>query len=211
MQAQPPLIRVLSIDDHQLMREGIAAVLAREPDMQVVAEGADGEQAIALYARHRPDVTLLDLQMPRLGGLDALKQIRANDPQAQVIVLTTYGGDAQAVAALKAGASGYLLKTSLLNELVDTIRRVHAGQRYVPPEMSMQIAAHAADEPLTVREIEVLRLVAIGYPNKQVANQLSVSAETVKTHMKNIMDKLRAKDRTHAVTIALNRGFLQLQ
>ncbi len=204
-------IRVLSIDDHQLMREGIAAVLAREADMQVVAEGADGEQAVALHAQHRPDVTLLDLQMPRMNGIDALRLIRAQDAQAQVIVLTTYGGDAQAVAALKAGASGYLLKTSLLSELVDTIRRVHAGQRYVPAAMSMQIAAHAADEPLTQREIEVLRLVAVGYPNKQVANQLSVSAETIKTHMKNIMDKLRAKDRTHAVTIALNRGFLQLQ
>jgi DNA-binding NarL/FixJ family response regulator len=204
-------IRILSVDDHQLMREGIAAVLRREPDMDLVAEAADGVEAVELYEALRPDITLLDLQMPRMNGVDALKAIRTRHAEARIVVLTTYEGDAQAVAALKAGARGYLLKTSLLSELIHTIRKVHEGRRHIPAEMAIQLACFSPGESLTPREIEILRLVAVGSPNKQVALDLSISAETVKMHMKNIMEKLGANDRTHAVTIALNRGFLSLK
>lgn len=204
-------IRIICVDDHQLVREGIAAVLAREVDFELLAEGVNGRQAIELYAQHRPDIMLLDLQMPVLNGLEALQAIRAEHPDARLIVLTTYGGDAQASAAMKAGASGYLLKTSLLKELVDAIRSVHAGHRYLAADIARQIATHLDREPLTAREIEVLRLVAKGHPNKLVASRLEVSAETVKTHLKNIALKLGARDRTHAVTIALDRGFLELK
>ena len=204
-------IRVLCVDDHQLMREGISAVLRREPDIEVVAEAGDGFEALRRFEEFLPDVTLLDLQMPGLDGVQALQQIRQLRPRAAVIVLTTYDGDARAVSALKAGASGYLLKTSLLTELTYTIRRVHGGQRFIPSEMSMRIAEHAAETPLSAREVQVLHHVSSGRANKEIALLLSLSTETVKMHMKNIMEKLHANDRTHAVTIALNRGFLQLQ
>lgn len=203
-------IRIICTDDHQLVREGIAAVLAREPDFELLAEGVNGRQAVDLYDAHRPDILLLDLQMPVMTGLEALMAIRALHADAKVIVLTTYGGDAQASAAVKAGASGYLLKTSLLKELVEAIRRVHAGDRHLTADIAQQIASHLDREPLTPREIEVLQLVAKGHPNKLVASRLEVSAETVKTHLRNIALKLGARDRTHAVTIALNRGFLVL-
>jgi DNA-binding NarL/FixJ family response regulator len=203
-------IRVLAVDDHPLLREGIAAVIAGQQDMVLVAEAATGREAIERFREHRPDVTLMDLQMPEMSGIDAIVAIRSEFPGARIIVLTTYTGDAQAVRAFQAGASGYLLKSMLRKELLDTIRAVCAGKRRIPPEIAAEIAEHHTDDALTEREIEVLRLVAAGNANKIVAAELAISEETVKAHMRSILSKLAANDRTHAVTIALKRGIINV-
>jgi len=201
-------IRVFAVDDHPLLREGIAAVMAGEEDMELVAEAASGEEAISLFRVHRPDVTLMDIQMPGMNGIETIKAIRSEFPAARFIVLTTYQGDVQALRALKAGAFGYLLKSMMRKELLDTIRSVHAGKRRIPPEIAAELADHVTDDALSEREIEVLRKVAGGQSNKVIASQLEVSEATVKGHMKSILAKLGASDRTHAVTIALKRGFI---
>jgi len=204
------LIRVLSVDDHPLLREGIAAVLEGQSDMKLVGQSENGREALDNFRRLRPDVTLMDLRMPDMSGIEAIAAIRAEFPKARIIVLTTYPGDAHAAAALKAGAVGYLLKNLVRKELVETIRAVHAGKRRVPPEIATEIAEHVADDALTEREIEVLRCVAAGKSNKLIATELAISEGTVKTHMKSILPKLDASDRTHAVMIALKRGILDL-
>jgi len=201
-------IRILSVDDHQLLREGIASVLAGQDDMELTAEAAGGQEAVECFRRHKPDVTLMDLQMPGMNGIDAILAIRSEFPGARFIVLTTYQGDVQALRALKAGASGYLLKNMLRKELLDTIRIVHAGGRRIPPEVAAELAEHIIDDALTDREVNVLRRVAAGNSNKMIAGQLGVSEDTVKGHMKSILSKLAANDRTHAVTIAMRRGYL---
>jgi DNA-binding NarL/FixJ family response regulator len=201
-------IKVLTVDDHPLVRDGISFSIQAESDMLVVAEAATGQEAIDLFRLHRPDVTLMDLQMPGMNGIDAMLVIREEFPTARIIVITTYSGDVQAARALKAGAAGYLLKGTMRKELADTIRRVHAGQRRIPYEVAAGIAEHVNSDNLTAREIEVLRNVAAGSSNKRIGDSLGISEETVKGHMRNILSKLEANDRTHAVTIALKRGFL---
>jgi DNA-binding NarL/FixJ family response regulator len=201
-------IRVLAADDHPLLREGIAAVIAGQEDIELIAEATNGKEAIELFRLHHPDVTLMDLQMPVMNGIDAISAIRSDWPNARFIVLTTYQGDVQALRALKAGASGYLLKNMLRKELLDTIRVVHAGKKRIPPEIAAELADHVTDDALSDREIEVLRRVATGNSNKIIAEQLTVSEATVKGHMKSILSKLGANDRTHAVTIAMKRGFI---
>jgi DNA-binding NarL/FixJ family response regulator len=201
-------IKVLAVDDHPLLREGIAAVIEGEEDIELVAEAASGQEAIELFRVHRPDVTLMDLQMPTMNGIDAITAIRREFSTARFIVLTTYQGDVQALRALKAGASGYLLKNMLRKGLLDAIRAVHAGRRCIPPEIAAELADHVTDDALSDREIEVLRRVATGNSNKIIASQLTVSEATVKGHMKSILSKLGANDRTHAVTIAMKRGFI---
>lgn len=201
-------INVLAVDDHPLLREGIAAVMNGEEDMELVAQGASGSEAIELFRIHRPDVTLMDLQMPGMNGIEAISAIRGEFPNARFIVLTTYQGDVQALRALKAGAMGYLLKNMLRKELLDTIRKVHAGRRCIPPEIAAELADHVTDDALTDREIEILKRVATGHSNKIIASQLAVSEATVKGHMKSILSKLGASDRTHAVTISMKRGFI---
>ena len=204
------LIRILTVDDHPLLREGIAALVKAEPDLTVVAEADDGPAAIEKFRLHRPDVTLMDLQMPSLNGIETIKQIRREFPEARIIVLTTYTGDAKVVGALKAGALGYILKRHVHRELLEAIRAVHAGQKRIPPEVAAELANHAADDELTEREIDVLRLIATGNGNKQIADQLSIGEATVRTHVSNILSKLGANDRTHAVTIGLSRGIIEL-
>jgi DNA-binding NarL/FixJ family response regulator len=206
----PKVIRILTVDDHQLLREGIAAVLEAQEDMRLVAEASTGLEALDSFRRVRPDITLMDLRMPDMTGIEAIRAIRAEFPTARIIVLTTYAGDVQAAAALKAGASGYLLKNLLRKELTDTIRVVHSGRRCVPPEIATDIAEHVADDALTERETQVLRRVAAGKSNKLIGAELDISEGTVKTHMKSILPKLNASDRTHAVMIALKRGILDL-
>jgi DNA-binding NarL/FixJ family response regulator len=203
-------IRILAVDDHPMLREGIAAAIARQPDMVLVGEAVNGWEAIEAFRKTRPDVTLMDLQMPGVNGVEAISAIRAEFPGARIIVLTTYKGDAQALRALQAGASGYLLKSALRKELMDAIRTVFAGRSSIPPEIALQIAEHVAADALSEREIEVLRSVARGAANKEVAAQLRISEETVKVHMKHILEKLGATDRTRAVTIALSRGIIEL-
>ncbi|HTC32317.1 MAG TPA: response regulator transcription factor [Bryobacteraceae bacterium] len=204
------MIRVLAVDDHALLRDGIAALIGNQADMELVAEASNGREAIELFRQHQPDVTLMDLQMPEMGGIDALSAIRGEFPEARIIVLTTYAGDVQVFRALKAGARGFLLKGLLRKELLETIRAVHAGQKRLPPEIAAEVAEHATDDSLTPREIDVLRLIAGGNANKEIAAQLSLTEETVKGHVKNILAKLDANDRTHAVTIGLKRGIIEI-
>ena len=204
----PGKIRVMVVDDHPLLREGIAAVLEGQENISLVAEAANGQEAIERFRAFCPDVTLMDLQLPDINGIEAIKSIRLEFPSARFIVLTTYHGDVQALRALKAGATGYMLKTTLRTDLVDAIRAVHQGLRRIPPEVAKELAEHIADDILTEREIEVLRRVANGTSNKIIADQLNLTEATVKAHMKNILSKLGANDRTHAVSIALRRGFL---
>ena len=203
-------ITVLTVDDHPLLREGVAAVLAYERDIVVVGEAANGREAVERYREYHPDVTLMDLQMPKMKGLEAIVAIRREFADACILVVTTYSGDVQALRAIKAGASGYLLKNMLRKDLPDAIRSVHAGQRRIPGEIAMAMAEHVADDPLTEREVEVLRCVAAGNPNKEVAAQLSIAEETVKAHMSKVLSKLGARDRTHAVVIGVKRGIIDV-
>jgi DNA-binding NarL/FixJ family response regulator len=204
-------IRILTVDDHPVVRNGIAGLVQDQPDMFLVGEASNGREAIQQFRAHQPDVTLMDLQMPEMSGVDAIIAIRDQSPRARIIVLTTYTGDVQVVRALKAGAQGYLIKNLLHKELLDAIRRVHSGKKILTPELSCEVASHAADDSLTPAEISVLRLIAEGNANKQIAAQLSISEETVKSRVKNILSKLGANDRTQAVTIALKRGIIELQ
>ncbi|SEB39600.1 response regulator [Terriglobus roseus] len=203
-------IRVMAVDDHPVFRQGVRAMLSTQPDMILVAEASTGREAVELFQIHKPDVTLMDLRLPDINGLEAMAIIRDRSPNARMIVLTTYKGDVQALRAMKAGASGYLLKSMLRMYMLDTIRAVHAGHRRVPAEVAAEMAEHAADDALTAREIEVLLHVAAGNANKAVADKLAITEDTVKAHMKSILAKLGANDRTHAVTIAMRRGFLDL-
>ena len=203
-------IRILAVDDHVLVREGIAALIGSEPELTLVAEASNGREDIQQFRAHRPDITLMDMQMPEMNGLDAIIAIRAEFPDAKIIVLTTYKGDVQILRALKAGAQGYLLKNTIHKELTETIRAVHGGKRALSPEASFEIAEHATDDSLTPAEINVLRLIAGGNANKQIADQLSITEETVKGRVKNILSKLGASDRTHAAMIGLKRGIIEL-
>ncbi|HTB14820.1 MAG TPA: response regulator transcription factor [Bryobacteraceae bacterium] len=203
-------IRILTVDDHALLRKGIAALINAEPDMKLVAEASDGQEAIAEFKEHRPDVTLMDLQMPEMSGIECIIAIRSDFPNARIIVLTTYPGDLQVLRALKAGARGYLLKGQVNKDLPDVIRAVHSGQKRIPPEIAVELAEHSAKDDLSLREIEVLRLIAAGNANKEIASKLLIAEETVKSHVTNILAKLHANDRTHAVTTALKRGVIQL-
>ena len=210
MTADHPQIRILVADDHPIVRQGIGGLIALEPDIVVVAEAANGREAIEQFRIHRPDVTVMDLQMPEMHGVDAVFAIRSEFPGAKLIVLTTYAGDVQVLRALKAGAQGYLLKAVMHKELADNIRSVYAGRKVMASEAAAQLAEHSGEEALTPKEIEVLRLIAAGNANKEIAAQLSTSEETVKSRVKNIFDKLGANDRTHAVTIGLKRGIIEL-
>ena len=209
MSADNP-IRILAVDDHPLTRQGIAAVVSVEADMKLVAEAANGREAIQQFRTHHPDVTLMDLQMPEMSGLDAIRAIVAEFPEARIIVLTTYAGDVQVLRALKAGARGYLLKETLHRELLETIRAVHAGKKALSPEVSFDLAEHVSDDPLTPGEIRVLRLIADGKANKEIAARLSLSEETVKWHVRNILSKLGVTDRTQAAMVGLKRGIIDL-
>ena len=201
-------ITVLTVDDHLLLREGVAAVIEGQPDMKVIGEAGSGQEAIERFRRLRPDVTLMDLRMEDMSGLEAIRVIRAEFPAARIVVLSTYRGDAQALEALKAGATGYLLKSTLRQELLETVRAVHAGKRRIPADIALQIAQNTGEPTLSERELEVLRRVAAGKSNKLIAIELNISEHTVNTHMKSILPKLNAHDRTHAVIIALKRGIL---
>jgi DNA-binding NarL/FixJ family response regulator len=210
MSTAPNLIRILTVDDHPMLREGIAALVASQPDMRLVAEASTGRGALEQFRKHRPDLTLMDLQMPEMDGIDAMVAIRSEFPTARIIVLTTYKWDIQVLRALKAGARAYLLKGLLRKELLETIRAVHAGQKRISPDVAAELADHALDDALTSREIDVLRLIAGGNANKLIADQLSITEDTVKGHVKNILSKVGASDRTRAVTIALKRGIIEL-
>ncbi len=203
-------IRILAVDDHALVREGIAVLVATQPDMTLVAEASNGREAIQQFRTHRPDITLMDLQMPEMNGFDAIIAILGEFPDAKIVVLTTYKGDVQILRAMKAGAKGYLLKTTFHKELVETIRAVHAGKKALSPEASYEVAEHATDDALTPAEVAVLRLIATGNANKQIADQLSITEETVKSRVKSILSKLGANDRTHAAMIGLKRGIIGL-
>jgi two-component system, NarL family, response regulator len=203
-------ISVLSVDDHPLLREGVATLIATQADMRLVAEASNGHEAVEAFRRHSPDVTLMDLQMPQMSGIDAMIVIRSEYPDARIIVLTTYAGDALARRALQAGAHAYVLKSLVRKDLLNTIRTVHAGHRRVDPEIAAQLAEHTADDVLTPREIEVLAQIAAGNSNKRIADRLAITEETVKGHVRNILSKLGADDRTHAVTSALRRGIIEL-
>ena len=203
-------IRILCVEDHPVYREGLRTIIGLEPDMVLVAHAANAVQAIAEFRRHRPDVTLMDFRLPGANGVDVLIAIRGEFPQARIIMLTTSDGDADIQRALRAGASAYILKSMPMEELLGVIRSVHTGRRHIPPEVAARLAEHMGDDDLTARELDVLRLIRDGYRNKQIADQLTISENTVNFHIKNLMDKLQANDRTHAVTIALRRGMLQI-
>jgi DNA-binding NarL/FixJ family response regulator len=208
MSGESNSIRILAVDDHPLVRQGIAGLVTIQPDMTLIGEASNGRDAIQQFREHRPDVTLMDLQMPEMNGIDAIIAIRNEFPEARIIVLTTYVGDVQILRALKAGARAYLLKNLLHKELLDTIRAVHAGKKNLSPDASYQLAEHATDDTLTPGEISVLRLIAAGNANKQIADQLSITEETVKGRVKNILSKLGANDRTHAAMIGMKRGII---
>jgi len=210
MSAEVSKIRILAVDDHPIVRQGIAGLVGIQEDMVLIGEASNGREAIQQFRTHHPDVTLMDLQMPEMNGIDALIAIRNEFPEARIIVLTTYAGDTQILRALKAGAQAYLLKNTLHKELLQTIRAVNSGKKTLSPEASYQIAEHAADDALTPSEILVLRLIAAGNANKQIADQLSITEETVKSRVKCILSKLGAHDRTHAATIGLKRGIIEL-
>ena len=210
MNAGSSQIRILAVDDHPIVRQGIAGLIGIQTDMVLVGEASNGRDAIQQFRTHHPDITLMDLQMPEMNGIDGLIAIRNEFPDAKVIVLTTYVGDTQILRALKAGAQAYLLKNTLHKELLETIRAVHAGRKTLSPEASFQVAEHATDDPLTPAEILVLRMIAAGNANKQIADQLSITEETVKSRVKNILSKLGANDRTHAAMIGLKRGIIDL-
>ncbi len=209
MSSESGPIRILSVDDHPLIRQGVVGLVGVQSDMKLIAEAGTGREAIEQFRLHRPDITLMDLQMPQMSGLDAIIAIRGEFPHARIIVLTTYAGDVQALRALKAGAQAYLLKDTLHKELLSTIRAVYAGKKSLSPEVSYQLAEHATDESLTAAEVRVLRLIAEGYANKEIAVQLSISEDTVKGQVRNILSKLGAKDRTHAAMIAFKRGIIE--
>jgi len=210
MSADPKSIRILAVDDHPLVRQGISGLIAVQSDMSLLAEASNGRDAIQQFRAHRPDITLMDLQMPEMSGLDAIIAIRNEFPEARIVVLTTYTGDVQILRALKAGARAYLLKSLLHKELLETIRAVHAGKKTLSPEASFQLAEHLTDDALTPAEIKVLRLIAAGNANKQIADQLAISEETVKSQVKNILSKLGASDRTHAAVIGIRRGIIEV-
>ena len=210
MNSQPGLIRILTVDDHPILRKGIASLVNAEADMKLIAEASSGKEAIELYRLHRPDVTLMDLQMPEMDGAEAISEIQSEFHDARIIVLTTYTGDAQILKALKAGARAYILKGHVHRELLETIRAVHAGQKRIPPDIAAELAEHATDDALSPREIDVLRLIAAGNSNKLIADRLSIGEATVKSHVANILSKLGANDRAHAVTIGLKRGMIEL-
>jgi len=206
----PNVIRILTVDDHPLLRKGIAALVSAEADMELIAEASNGQEAIEKFRLHRPDITLMDLQMPETNGTEAITRIQSEFPDARIVVLTTYTGDTQVLKALKAGARAYILKGHVHRELLEIIRAVHAGQKRIPPDIAAELAEHAADDALTLREIDVLRLIAAGNSNKIIADHLSIGEATVKSHVTNILSKLSANDRAHAVTIAVKRGIIDL-
>jgi len=210
MNTDSPVVRILAVDDHPLLREGIAALIANEPDMELVAEASNGREAIEQFRKVRPDVTLMDVQMPDMSGIDALIAIRAEEPKAKIVVLTTYGGDALAMRAIKAGAQAYVLKGLVRKELLETIRAVNRGQKRIHPDVALELAQHTGESTLTAREIEVLSLVAAGNSNKRIAASLNITEDTAKGHLKSILAKLGASDRTRAVTLALKRGIIEL-
>lgn len=210
MSAGRPQIRILIADDHPVVREGLRGLIAVQPDIVVVGEASNGREAIQQFRIHRPDITLMDLQMPEMNGVDTVSSIRAEFPAAKIIMLTTYAGDVQIFRALKAGAQGYLLKAVMHEELPDNIRAVYAGRKVMASEAAAQVAEHSGEEALTPKELEVLRLIAAGNANKEIGTQLSISEESVKSRVKNILDKLGARDRTHAVTVGLKRGIIEL-
>jgi DNA-binding NarL/FixJ family response regulator len=210
MSHDPSTIRILAVDDHQLVRQGIAGLIADEPGMTIVAEAANGREALDQFRRHRPDVTLMDLQMPQMNGVEAMTAIRAEFPDARIIVLTTYMGDVQVLRAIKAGARGYLLKSTLVNEMLAAIRAVHEGRKALSAEVSFDLAEHAAQDALSPLEVRVLRLIADGHTNKEIAAKLSVTEEAVKSQVRSILSKLGTNDRTHAAVIGLKRGIIEL-
>lgn len=210
MSAEPVSIRILVVDDHPVVRQGIAVLVGTQPDMTLVAEASNGREAIQQFRAHSPDIAIMDLQMPEMSGLDALIAIRGEFPNARIIVLTTYAGDVQILRALKGGAQGYLLKNTFHKDLIDTIRAVHAGKKSLSPEVSYEIAEHSTDDALTPAEVSVLKLIAAGNANKQIADQLSITEDTVKWRVKNILSKLGAHDRTHAAMIGLKRGIIEV-
>jgi DNA-binding NarL/FixJ family response regulator len=207
---QAKSIRILSVEDHPVFRQGLAAIVSAERDMRLVGQASNAVDAVAEFRRHRPDITLMDVRLPGTDGTDALIAIRGEFPQARIIMLTTSDGDGDIQRAMRAGASGYILKSMHMDELLSVIRSVHAGRRHISPEVAARLAEHLGDDDLTARELDVLRLIRDGHRNKQIADQLAISENTVNFHIKNLVDKLQANDRTHAVTIALRRGLLQI-